>query len=125
MARHYIVAAVRNVLTNAYEAVLAREDKACSGRITLDACLVEGTEVRIIVKDDGVGMSADDFREVQAFIPGRISKKGNGRGTGFGLPTARRYVEAHGGTVTIESTESVGTTVSIIMPLDGWSEAAK
>ena len=56
MARHYIVAAVRNVLTNAYEAVLAREDQAGSGRITLDACLVQGTEVRIIVKDDGVGI---------------------------------------------------------------------
>lgn len=123
VARHYVVAAVRHVLTNAYEAVLAHEDRVGSGRITLEACVVEGTEVRIVVEDNGVGISADDLRELLAFVPGRISKKGNG--TGFGLPTAQRYVEAHGGALVIESTENVGTTVSIILPLDGWSEAGK
>jgi signal transduction histidine kinase len=117
------MAAVRNILTNAYESVLAREGQVGSGRITLNTSVVEGTEVRIVVEDNGVGISADDLREVRVFIAGRISKKGNG--TGFGLPTAQRYVEAHGGTVAIESTENVGTTVSIILPLEGSSEAAK
>jgi two-component system CheB/CheR fusion protein len=38
------------------------------------------------------------------------------RGTGLGLPTARRIVEAHGGQIAIESPPAGGTTVSIVLP---------
>jgi len=123
MARHYILAALRNVLVNAYEAVLAREASAGSGEISVAASVVEDTEIRIVVADNGIGISGDDLCELRAFVPGRISKKGNG--TGFGLPTAQRYVEAHGGTLLIESTERAGTTVSMVLPFQGWSETDK
>jgi signal transduction histidine kinase len=39
-------------------------------------------------------------------------------GTGLGLTIARRNVELHGGSVTIESRKGVGTTVTLRLPLN-------
>jgi len=122
VARHYVLAAVRNVLTNAYEAALA-QDERLERRISLRAVLIEGVEVRIVVSDSGIGMSNEDLREVRAFIPGRTSKKGNG--TGFGLPIAQRAMTAHGGWISIESVENEGTTVTMTLPVDALSEGGK
>jgi signal transduction histidine kinase len=117
MARHYMLAALRNILVNAYEALMAVEAHGESGCITIAVEIVEETEMRVVVTDNGIGISADDLRELRAFVPGRISKKGNG--TGFGLPTAQRYVEAHGGALHIESTQNVGTMVLLVLPFQG------
>ena len=38
------------------------------------------------------------------------------RGTGLGLPTARRIVEAHGGEIAIDAPARGGTVVSISLP---------
>ena len=40
------------------------------------------------------------------------------RGTGLGLPTARRIVDAHGGTIAIDTPAGGGTVVSISLPAD-------
>lgn len=122
VARHSVLAAVRNVLTNAYEAALAQDERV-ERRIRLQAVLVEGVEVRIVVSDSGIGMCNEDLREVRAFIPGRTSKKGNG--TGFGLPIAQRAMTAHGGWISIESVENEGTTVTMTLPVDAFSEGGK
>jgi signal transduction histidine kinase len=39
------------------------------------------------------------------------------RGTGLGLPIAKRVIDAHGGTIQIDVPPSGGTTVSIELPL--------
>ena len=40
------------------------------------------------------------------------------QGTGLGLPLAKRLVELHGGTLSLESEVSRGTVVSILLPPD-------
>jgi signal transduction histidine kinase len=47
-------------------------------------------------------------------IDSTISRKYEG--TGLGLPLAKRLVELHGGTLTVESALGVGTTVTIMLP---------
>ena len=56
-------------------------------------------------------------RFVVPFVPGGTSKKTHG--TGWGLPTAKRKVEDHDGSLAIDSTEDVGTVVTITLPMEG------
>ena len=69
------------------------------------------------VSDTGVGMDADGviaamepFRQVD----GSLARKEEG--TGLGLPLTHHLVEAHQGSMTIESTPGAGTTVSVFFP---------
>lgn len=67
--------------------------------------------IRIIVEDNGCGMPPESLSK--AFEPFHTTKV---RGTGLGLPICKRIVEAHGGTIRIESQVGKGTAVVIEMP---------
>jgi signal transduction histidine kinase len=68
--------------------------------------------VRVELEDKGHGMSPDVRRRaLDPFYTTRPS------GTGLGLPIVQRIVEAHGGWLAIESTEAVGTTVTLHFPV--------
>jgi two-component system sensor kinase FixL len=71
-----------------------------------------GTSGRIVFTDSGPGIPSD-IRE-KIFTPFFTTKS---RGTGLGLPTAKRLVEAHQGTIGIECPPGGGTTVTIDLPL--------
>ncbi len=71
--------------------------------------------VRIIVKDNGRGMSADILEHI--FEP--FYSADHGGGTGLGMAIVRNVVEAHDGTVSVESAEKQGTTVTIELPAHG------
>lgn len=70
----------------------------------------------IAVSDSGDGLDDQDLADLREFVPGRSSKKN--RGTGFGLPIARRYVVAHGGSLAIDSEVGEGTTLTVSLPLE-------
>jgi two-component system, NtrC family, sensor histidine kinase HydH len=61
--------------------------------------------------DTGQGMAPDVLARV--FQPFYSTKQG---GTGLGLPTTRRIIEAHGGTITAESAVGRGTRFTIRLP---------
>jgi signal transduction histidine kinase len=87
------------------------------GRVAVAASLVAGGEVEIRVSDTGIGMAAEDIpRALQPFgqIDNSLARPHGG--TGLGLPLAQRLVELHGGTMTIDSTLSRGTTVTVTLP---------
>lgn len=71
---------------------------------------------RIIVSDDGPGMSA----AAQARAFDRFSRAEETRGdhaaVGLGLPLARQFIEAHGGKLTLYSEAGQGTMVTIELP---------
>ncbi|MCC6139637.1 MAG: hypothetical protein IT389_03365 [Nitrospira sp.] len=71
------------------------------------------TMVTIIVSDTGSGMPEEDLQK--AFTP-FFTTKAIGKGTGLGLFISRETVQAHGGTLTLESTVGKGTTVVISLP---------
>lgn len=71
----------------------------------------------ISVRDTGIGIPASALPKIgRPFeqVESQHSKKH--KGTGLGLALSRSLVEMHGGTLTIASTEGVGTTVSFTLP---------
>jgi signal transduction histidine kinase len=85
------------------------------GRVEVTARSAPGGVV-ISVSDEGVGMSADDLKQIfrpfqrvgaaKEFIPG----------IGLGLSVSRRLVEAHGGRIEVDSVLGRGTTFRVFVP---------
>ena len=71
------------------------------------------TMVTIAVSDTGSGMPEEDLQK--AFTP-FFTTKAIGKGTGLGLFISRETVQAHGGTLTLDSQVGKGTTVVISLP---------
>ncbi|MGH9427280.1 MAG: sensor histidine kinase [Terriglobia bacterium] len=80
------------------------------------------TEDRLMIRmaDSGRGIASEHIEKV--FDPG-FTTKGVGVGTGLGLPTCRKIVEKHRGTIEIESQPGAGTVVMLSLPLTGLTES--
>ena len=74
----------------------------------------DGAFAVIAVRDDGAGIPGE-VRQ-QLFDP-FFTTKPPGQGTGLGLTLARSVAEQHGGAIAVESTEGVGTTMRLYLPL--------
>jgi len=87
------------------------------GRVSVIASAEANGDVVIRVKDSGIGMRASDIEK--AFEPfvqlDQPSPRGD-TGTGLGLAICKTLVEAHGGTLTLESELGFGTTATIRLP---------
>ncbi len=66
------------------------------------------------VKDKGIGIALSDLPHIfDRYRRGKQAQSQNENGAGLGLPLAKSIVEAHGGTITVDSTENKGTTVTV------------
>ena len=77
------------------------------------------SRVEIRVADSGRGIpDADRTRIFDRFV--QLDRLARGAGTGLGLPIAKWIAEAHGGTLTLESTGPSGSTfcARLRIPLD-------
>ena len=101
-------ARLRRVLGNLVGNALAHTGRG--GTVTVEAEALPGM-VRITVRDDGSGIPA----ELLPRVFDRFVKGPGSTGSGLGLAIVRDLVEAHGGTVSAESTEGVGTAVQITL----------
>ncbi len=77
-------------------------------------CSVEPDGYRLCVRDNGIGI--DPRYAHQIFDLGLKLDKARGGGPGYGLYLARRIVESHGGTMTVESVPEQGSTVCFTIP---------
>lgn len=84
------------------------------GGLVLVTQLQEEGCVRIVVKDTGVGIPAEDVGRVKEKF---FKSNKTVRGSGIGLAVADEIIKQHQGLLFIESTEGVGTTVTIVLPL--------
>jgi signal transduction histidine kinase len=99
--------AVLNLVLNALQATPK------GGAIAIEAG-GDDRALEIRVRDGGEGMSEGVLpRAFDAFFTTREG------GTGLGLPIARRIVEAHGGTLDLQSREGEGTLATLSLPAAG------
>ncbi|HZT75910.1 MAG TPA: ATP-binding protein [Vicinamibacterales bacterium] len=96
-----------------FQNLLMNAAQAMAGTGAIDVTLRHDQQgCRIAIRDHGPGMPAEvRAKAFEAFFTTKH------RGTGLGLPIARRVVEAHGGAIDILQADGGGTTVSIQLPL--------
>jgi signal transduction histidine kinase len=94
----------------------ARDALPPGGRLTLRT-RSEGAETwRLEVEDTGNGIPADSLGRV---LEAGFTTKPAGKGSGLGLWIVRGLIEEAGGTLTLESLEGQGTTVTVRLPAAG------
>jgi signal transduction histidine kinase len=87
-----------------------------AGSVTLSAGRTAHNGLIITVRDTGIGIRADNIaRVLEPFV--QLDETA-ARGAGLGLPIAVQLVEAHKGTLRIESEVGAGTSVIISLPAD-------
>jgi signal transduction histidine kinase len=76
-----------------------------------------GSRIRIAVEDRGPGVSPDDLPHIfDPFYRGEGVRSSQILGVGLGLSLVKRIVEAHHGTVTVESSSGLGATFYLYLP---------
>jgi signal transduction histidine kinase len=86
------------------------------GEVKVTAQLVPGG-LAMVVADSGIGIAPDDIPKVMerfGMVDSSMSRQHTG--TGLGLPLSKQLAEAHGGSLVLESTLNVGTTVTVTLP---------
>jgi signal transduction histidine kinase len=76
-----------------------------------------GPQVVLAVQDQGMGIPAADLPHIFDRFRRAGNVVGHIQGTGIGLASARGIVEQHEGTIAVESTEGVGSTFTVRLPL--------
>jgi signal transduction histidine kinase len=105
--RGQLQSVITNLLLNARDAV------GIGGQVTVET-EQRGGWAALSVADDGCGMSAAFLRD-SLFRPFQTTKK---KGLGIGMFQSRMIVEAHRGSIQVKSAPGIGTTFSVLLPLN-------
>ncbi len=109
--RRAIMQMVLNLLSNAVKFTEPGGDV----RVT---CHSENNQVMIVVADTGIGIPAHKLRYVtKPFEQAANQFTRNHEGSGLGLAITKELAELHGGSLTLASTEGVGTQVTVTLPM--------
>jgi len=103
---------VRNFISNALKFTEKGEVRV-SARLTPD-----GASVGIAVTDTGIGIAPADQEAIfEEFVQVDHQTQRRVKGTGLGLPLARRLAHLLGGRITLDSQVGVGSTFTLVLPL--------
>lgn len=106
--RDQLLRTFNNLIKNSIEASIGRKKHLIS--IILENA--EEGKVKIIVKDNGMGIPADVIPKI--FQPNFTTKSS---GTGLGLAFVKKTVESMSGEITFSTFQGIGTTFTIVLPL--------
>lgn len=107
---------IENLLTNALK---YGKDRPISLKITGD-----GVNATIVVRDEGIGIPLEQQRVIFSRF-GRAVTPGSYSGIGLGLFIVQQIVDAHRGTVSVQSTSGNGSVFTVILPLNTQPAAQK
>lgn len=104
-----------NLIVNACHAIEERKKQEPSlvGEIAF-YCQPCGAGINISIVDNGCGMSA---RVKERLFDNFFTTKSSQKGTGLGMGVCKSIVEECGGTLSVESKEGEGTTITLWLPL--------
>jgi len=108
--RTWLVEGISNIVKNAF-------DHTQKGNTVIIEWKQLTSVVQIIIKDNGSGIHREDLHHIfKRFYRSRFSK--DTQGVGLGLPLAKAIIEAHKGTIEVDSELGVGTTfiVNLLIP---------
>ena len=108
--RDWLNEAIDNIVKNAF-------DHTESGATIRVAWKELPSGVQIVIKDNGCGIHPEDIHHIfKRFYRSRFSK--DKQGIGLGLPLAKAIVEAHNGTIKVDSELGIGTifTMNFLIP---------
>ena len=108
--RDWLNEAIDNIVKNAF-------DHTESGATIRIAWKELPSGVQIVIKDNGCGIHPEDIHHIfKRFYRSRFSK--DKQGIGLGLPLAKAIVEAHNGTIEVDSELGIGTifTMNFLIP---------
>jgi signal transduction histidine kinase len=102
--------AVYNLLTNAVKY------SGADTEITV-WCLPQGDQLRLSVKDQGIGMDAKEIRQIfQKFYRTKRAEASGEAGTGIGLSIVEQIVHYHGGKMEVTSEPGKGSCFTVVLP---------
>jgi CheY-like chemotaxis protein len=108
--RTLLAQVLRNLLTNALKFTT-------SGSVRLSARLTGQVEIEFSVSDTGIGVAPEDCDRIfEEFYQVRGPMQVDFKGTGLGLPYARRVAQALGGRLSLESELGLGSTFTVTLP---------
>ena len=111
--QHYLSQVIDHLMRNAYSYTLP------GGSIEVYAAFKNGN-ANIYISDNGVGIPQDEIQRVfERMYRGSSADAGptDARGLGLGLYFSKHIIEAHRGTITLESKTDFGTIVTIELPV--------
>jgi len=98
-----------NLLSNAIQHTPA------SGSISVTLSLRDATTAQVAVRDTGEGIPAEHLPHIfERFYRPAVAR--TPKGTGLGLSIAKNLIEAHGGSIWVESEEGRGSTFTFTLP---------
>ena len=100
---------VTNLLTNAL--------RYGNGKPVEISQVLLGKSVAIHVRDQGKGIPAQDQQRIFDPFERAVGQDDSTTGLGLGLYITRQLVEAHGGTISVQSREDEGAQFSVMLPL--------
>lgn len=87
------------------------------GHVVIDAARTDTGEVRVSVRDVGIGIPVADLARIfERFYRVDKARSREMGGTGLGLSIVKHIVEKHGGSILAESAEGDGTTIRFLVP---------
>lgn len=102
--------AIDNVLSNAIKYTPG------GGSVRVEASAADGA-MTLTIADTGIGIAPDDVPRIfDAYFRTDAARESAATGTGLGMGIVRDIVELHHGTLSVESEQGTGTTVTMVLP---------
>lgn len=113
---------LEQVMTNLLENALRHSAAGTAITVTCRRKSEHGTAfAEVAVKDEGHGIPAEDLPFIfeRFYKADKARKRGASGGTGLGLAIVKNIVEAHQGRIEADSAPGVGTTFTLLLPVEG------